>query len=72
MIHIVAASWHQRREIKPRAKKGTKTDGGLCSHQQGDEELVQVDNLDAAQSEGDLPVHLGGVRVALSLGGTGV
>lgn len=33
---------------------------------------MQIDDLDAAQLQRDLPVHLGGIGVAVALGGVGV
>lgn len=37
------------------------------SDQQRHEELVQVDDLDAAQAHFDLPIHLGHVAITISL-----
>lgn len=33
---------------------------------------MQIDDLDAAQPHGNLPVHLGGVRVTFSLRSAGI
>ena len=41
------------------------------THQEGHDELVQVDHLDTTHVQLDPAVHLGGVRVAGALGGTG-
>lgn len=37
------------------------------SDQQRHEELVQVDDLDAAQAHFDLPIHLGHIAITISL-----